>query len=96
MDHKVDTAFYPSKARVKNQINKADKGRGRDAALASIHALLRVGHCLIFTNRRCRVRSAVFFPIAVVDMVIIMMPRLHILRNARDDYWPKKELRFPP
>src|SRR5664280_1175893 len=30
MDHQLDTAFYPGKARVKNQIYKARNGRGRD------------------------------------------------------------------
>src|ERR1700687_263318 len=45
MAHEANTAFEPGEARIENHIYKAGKRSYRDAALTSIHALLRVGHC---------------------------------------------------
>src|SRR5271167_4865670 len=41
--HQADTAFEPGKARVHDHIYKAGKWSDRDAALASVHALLGIG-----------------------------------------------------
>src|ERR1700680_2039723 len=91
MSHQTDTAFEPGKARVENQIYKADQRRERDAALASIYELLRIRHRRVLIDRRGGVRSAIFFPIAVVGVVITMMLRPYILRHARDHAQEKTE-----
>src|SRR5579863_264044 len=91
MEHEADTAFEPGEARVKDQIYKAGKRSYHDAALASVHALLGIRHCRIFFYRERGVQAAVFVPIAVVGMVIMMMSRPYVLRHARDDAEEKSE-----
>src|SRR5471030_693296 len=85
MDHKADTALYPGIARSENQIDEAGDRRSCHAALSPIHALLLASQRRIFVYRQRGIRPAVFFPVAVVRMVIIVMLRPDVLRHARDD-----------
>ena len=64
--------------------------------LPSIHALLRVRHRRVFIDRQRRVEPAVFFPVAVVGVVKIMMLRPHVLRHAGDHAQEKTDCSIEP
>ena len=91
MPHQPDTAFAPVKSWIENHIDESGDGSESDATLPSIHALLRAGQSRIFIDRQRGVESAVFFPIVVVGVVIVMMPRPHILGHPRDHAQGKPE-----
>src|SRR5579863_6644935 len=96
MADEANTAFEPVKTRVENHVYEAGKRSECDAALASIHALLRAAYGGIFICRKRGVESAIFFPIAVVGVVIIMVSRPHVLRHPGDHTEDKTERPIEP
>src|SRR5581483_2313361 len=78
------------------QIDEACKRNCRHAALAAVKALPRAAQHRILIYRQRRVRSAVFVPVAMVCMVIVMMLGPNVLRHPGQDPEHKPNLTIQP
>ena len=91
MRGETEGAADPGETGVKNQIQKSTDGRQPDRAGLPVLALLRRGHGDILGHRNDIQRAAIFGPVAVGAVVIMVMLRPDVRRHATDHAKHKSE-----